>query len=1238
MRGAASSVTCCTLSGNMDRNVPESIPGYMAAQLNSICDELVQAVTIMMEPQSPQGYREQALKFCEEFKEKCPHCVSCGLQLAEKTRAPVIRHFGLQVLEHVVKFRWNSMKQEEKVLLKSGVINLILTGIHTIMEEEAHIKDVLARIMVEMIKREWPQNWSGMLNELDTFTKTGEVQTELVMFILLRLAEDVVTFQSLPTQRRRDILSAMTLNMEKLFTFILNILQGSVHAYKQLKTDPLQTREAQGMCRVAVSALNTLAGYIDWVCIRHITQDSCKLLEVLCQLLSEPELQVEAAECLLIAVSRKGKLEDRIPLMVLFGDQAMGYLISAAQMVDNDIPLEKRYVFLKRLCQVLCGMGNQLCALSLPPTSFNKPVNFSKYLDSLLGFTRHPSQFIRYSTLMSWGSFFRNKVLSQEPELLAVVPEFLRISMTNIIKVGFPSKNDSPSCIYSRIDFDSDEDFSSFFCITFRGVVGDQIRAACRVDPLSGFNIAAEWLRYQVSVPLDFGTRNNSLEDEQCNLLSPSFIQWDAMTFFCESVTSQLFKMQCKEDLPVAEGIELLQCILHFETKDPLILSCVLSSLLTFFPFVSYRSELLPPLLEKLFAAITFDIENDSKFPRKKSVKNLRRNTCSSIIKICKLYPEIILTHFQLMYNYVRQVVNEKRLLTQLERCSCIEAIVLVSNKFANYERQRTFLAELFSPILSIWLSEEVQRAFVSREEFISFVGADMLTESQVETDLCRMTRGKLYFCIYSILGTLKRAHWPKNPEEAKAGGFVVAYGQDGSPIYRNPCSEQVLKILDGVLAFIRTYNSMFLPEFKLKMGETFCKTLDMLDSEKTAILGISQSALDLSDASPYKTDLDWIQGFMAMLYDSCYQIVGCCGASMQQDFFSIPDLATRLVSSAFSNLESVPLYRLRPILRLFVKPLVLSCPPEQYESLMCPILGPLFSYLYQRLSHDWACFNNRELVSDDDYTEGSVEYQEIVDDQLVRVVTREVVELLVTCCITKKKADSVITSTGVDGVCNSSQADMDDDEMMATESAVDAGSLELTELGKVLIAREDISAAVMISAFSPLLWKDSVACNRAAAHLCWPLLKQVVSDSFPSEAAVCFFTNVLRSLQIHGQHKGCSDALITLAFHIYETLRPRYAELHAVMKQVPDLKPDLLNTFDAKLLVPVQRVGEKKRRDNFKNLIHGCIGKPLCEQFKKEVHIRNLPSLFQKKPRQIQEEDPIMGSCAESLTALFQP
>lgn len=54
------------------------------------------------------------------------------------------------------------------------------------------------------------------------------------MLILLRLAEDVITFQTLPQQRRRDIQHTLTQNMDSIFNFLLTILQQHVDEYRKL--------------------------------------------------------------------------------------------------------------------------------------------------------------------------------------------------------------------------------------------------------------------------------------------------------------------------------------------------------------------------------------------------------------------------------------------------------------------------------------------------------------------------------------------------------------------------------------------------------------------------------------------------------------------------------------------------------------------------------------------------------------------------------------------------------------------------------------------------------------------------------------------------------------------------------------------------------------------------------------------------------------------------------------------
>uniref|UniRef100_A0A4W6DT15 Exportin-5 n=1 Tax=Lates calcarifer TaxID=8187 RepID=A0A4W6DT15_LATCA len=1207
----------------------------MADQVAAMCDQLIKAVNVMMDAETSQIYRLEALKFCEEFKETNSLCVPCGLQLADKAQPAVIRHFGLQILEHVIKFQWNNMQQQEKVQLKECAMQLLSNGTHSILEEESHIKDVLSRITVEMIKREWPQHWPDMLKEMEALTGQGEAQTELVMLILLRLAEDVITFQTLPTQRRRDIQQTLTQNMESIFSFMMAILQLNVEDYRKLKESPGHELQARAHCRVAVATLNTLAGYIDWVSLVHITSGNCHLLEILCLLLSEPELQLEAAECLLIAISRKGKLEDRKPFMLLFDDVAIHYILSAAQAVEV---VERRYIFLKRLCQVLCALGGQLCSLVGSDVEVEVPANLSKYTEALLAFTTHSSQFLKSSTLATWGALFRHETLSKDAVVVEMAVKYLRACMTNLVKAGFPSRDDNPSCEYSRVDFDSDEDFNSFFN-SFRAQQGEVVRSACRIVPLEAFQIAAEWLQYQIASPIDIGDTTSKTAEGLCSLLSPSVVQWDAVTVFMECMVAHIFKSLEEEKLPIDQSMELLQAVLNYETKDPLILSCVLTNVSALFPFVIHRPHFLTQVLYKLFKAITFDIGQDNKVPRTRAVKNVRRHACSSIIKICRDYPQFILPCFDMFYNHVKKLFSSDTTLTHMEKCSLMEALVLISNHFKDFAKQKAFLDELMASVVAEWTSDEMRHVLWDPALFLSFVGADqVVTEQSTEKDTAGLNRGRLSFCLYAMLGVVKRARWPADLEEAKAGGFVVGYTPAGAPIYRNPCTAQFLVLLPNLLALIRTHNSLFVPENMARLSETFSRAHEVMDAEKNVVLGLPQHLLDIYDSPVYRTNLERMQGFFTTLYDNCFHVLGNAGLSLQQEFYTIERLAEEIAGSAFVSLDHVPDHRLRPMIHIliyfrsitittfFTMQLVLSCPQEYYDSLLCPLLGPLFTYMQQRLNVKWQVINQRTSINGEDQEEvvcqESQVTQEMLEEQLVRLLTREVLDLLAVSCIARKVPEPAANKEEVDG-------------KMQTVSPAQPTD-ELTELGKCLMKHENIYMSLLTLSFTSLSWKDTSNCHRTASMVCWTLLRQVVGGNLLPEAVTWFYTSVLRGLQVHGQHEVCNSTLSQLAMLIYENLRPRYMELRAVMTQIPNISVEGLDQYDRRLMDPnAQKVGDKKRKDQFKKLIAGTVGKALCQQFRKEVHIRNLPSLF-KKPK----SDKDLQNSGEplGLAALFVP
>ena len=87
-----------------------------------IAEELARAVELTMDPCAPQNQRTEAYTACERFKETSPLCVHCGLYLAQLQNASnYVRHFGLQLLEHCVKYRWNQMSQQEKLFIKVNI-------------------------------------------------------------------------------------------------------------------------------------------------------------------------------------------------------------------------------------------------------------------------------------------------------------------------------------------------------------------------------------------------------------------------------------------------------------------------------------------------------------------------------------------------------------------------------------------------------------------------------------------------------------------------------------------------------------------------------------------------------------------------------------------------------------------------------------------------------------------------------------------------------------------------------------------------------------------------------------------------------------------------------------------------------------------------------------------------------------------------------------------------------------
>ena len=85
----------------------------------ALAADLARAVELTMSTGASQTDRLKAYNACESFKETSPLCAQAGLYLAAGTQHSLIsRHFGLQLMEHTVKYRWTQISQQEKIFIK----------------------------------------------------------------------------------------------------------------------------------------------------------------------------------------------------------------------------------------------------------------------------------------------------------------------------------------------------------------------------------------------------------------------------------------------------------------------------------------------------------------------------------------------------------------------------------------------------------------------------------------------------------------------------------------------------------------------------------------------------------------------------------------------------------------------------------------------------------------------------------------------------------------------------------------------------------------------------------------------------------------------------------------------------------------------------------------------------------------------------------------------------------------
>ncbi|XP_075972156.1 exportin-5-like protein Ranbp21 [Anticarsia gemmatalis] len=1180
-----------------------------------LVEELSRAVELTLMPTVPHQERSQAYNACESFKENSPWCAQAGLLLASGTQySPGVKHFGLQLMEHTVKYRWPQITQAEKIFIKENAMKLLFMG----GWETSHLNDALARVIVEMIKREWPQQWPTLLSELSDACSRGHRHTQIVLHVFLRLAEDVAILQTLDnSQRRKDINQGLTGNMSEIFAFFMRLIELHVQGFRE-KTAALDYTAASSHGQVVQVVLLTLTGYVEWVSINHVVMNNGRLLQILCILLQDDVFQLSAAECLLQIVNRKGSTKERKPLIILFSKDAINCIHRAAVASINAVD-EAHYLFLKKFSQVLAGLAQQLTSLWSCATDVESwlPV----LLETMLLLTSHPSLTLTHTANSMWLAFLRHEQVSKLPHVLAMVPRWMQAAAPKVLKVTYPSSRVSSTndaVAYACMDYDSEQEFAIFFS-RCRTEILESFKFCMKAAPLVTWAYVEQWTRAALdkvdTCPPQMDTQH------------PMYIEWEALSQVLDMVLSRL--LQADPRPSVVEGLQLLQRCVVCSPPAPLILSLLLSFISALFVFLSCAysqlagpgvgaagAELLPRVLDKIFAALVYEGTPPAD-RRARAVKNVRRHAAGLLVKLGSKYPLLLLPVFGRLHELCSTALARPDL-SAVESVTLQEALLLVSNHFCCYERQSQLVAQVLGDCSERWA--RLAPHLASAEGLARLVGLDA-APSDAEDERGRARRTLLH-ALTLVLGVVKRTSVPPDPDKAARGGFGAGVTAAGNPVWRNPCAAHVLPLFPAALALARALHELHAPPAAGLRHPAHARALAPPAAERRNLLGIREH-----DApAPAPRPQDRMQSFLHTLHENVCHLVGAAAATLGRELYAAAGLAGYLSSSLLHGAEWLPDHWLRPVVRSALKPLLLHCPPAHYRDVALPLLEHFAPRMLTHLSQRWdyisSLYESGKLEE-----EGGSESQEVLEDILVRNLTREYLEVLKISLVD----GGVTVETNVD--------DMDDDT--TTSNNVQQRSPDtVSELGGLVLAQPCAGPAVLYTVLHALTWNDSMSSLRATA-LALPALRGALgAGRVGAGEAGAALSAVLQALRVHGQHDANQAALLALAVQTYEILRPLFPGIVSVLRAIPDVDAHDLQRLDDKLTAQNTKPSkiDKSKRDLFKKITSRLIGRNVGQLFKKEVYILDLPTMHIVKEKPRSAIDTPEGAGLEKLFAPSAP
>jgi hypothetical protein len=131
-------------------------------------EKVISAVLCSFNPNTTNNDKHNAFKFLEDLKENYTLiCLTISFELLKQiNNQPILHHYGLHLMESIIKYKWTILKNDERNFVKEQLFLIIKSQyLHQLFNDPIYIRNSLAKCAVELIKRDCFEKVNTTLDE-----------------------------------------------------------------------------------------------------------------------------------------------------------------------------------------------------------------------------------------------------------------------------------------------------------------------------------------------------------------------------------------------------------------------------------------------------------------------------------------------------------------------------------------------------------------------------------------------------------------------------------------------------------------------------------------------------------------------------------------------------------------------------------------------------------------------------------------------------------------------------------------------------------------------------------------------------------------------------------------------------------------------------------------------------------------------------------------------------------------